>query len=111
MPSINGVDFNNISSINGAAWNTISSIGGVTVTHGPTCTPFRLGYSDGRRNPPSDACLATPQFYDLDEVNELLYVSGGCGTTFAIAGYYSDGNKIWFWDGAQSFTLFSLCGR
>jgi hypothetical protein len=111
MPSINGVDFNNISSLNGVSWNSVTNIGGVPVSHGASCTPYRLGYSDGRRNPPSSACSALPQFYDLDEINELLYISGGCGTTFAIAGYYSDGSKIWFWDGSTSFTLFGLCGR
>jgi hypothetical protein len=111
MPSINGVDFNNISSLNGAAWNTISSIGGVPVSSGPTCTPYRFGYSDGRRFPPSDACLRIPLFYDLDEINGLLYVSGGCGTTFADAGYYSDGINIFFWGGTQNFSYSGPCPR
>ena len=111
MPFINGVDFNDINAINGVSWNSVADISGVEVTHGATCTPFRLGYSDGRRNPPSDSCLATPQFYDFDDVNQLLYISGGCGTTFAIAGYYSDGAQIFFWDGASSFTPFGACGR
>lgn len=111
MPSINGVDFNNISSLNGVSWNSVTNINGVPVSHAPSCTPFRLGYSDGRRNPPEDSCLATPQFYDYDGVNNLLYVSGGCGTIFAVAGYYSDGSTIYFWDGAQSFFPFSACGR
>jgi hypothetical protein len=111
MPSINGVDFNDIISINGVAWNSVTNIGGVPVSHAPSCTPLRLGYSDGRRNPPSDSCLATPQFYDFDATNNLLYTSGGCGTTFAVAGYYSDGVQIFFWDGASSFTPFGACGR
>ena len=111
MPSINGIDFNNISLLNGVSWNSISNIGGVPISHGVSCTPFRLGYSDGRRNPPSDACSVPPQFYDFDATNRLLYVSGGCGTTFAIAGYYSDGTNIFFWDGAQSWGYFGACGK
>jgi len=111
MPSINGVDFNNISSLNGVSWNSVSNICGVSVSHGASCTPTRFGYSDGRRNPPSDACLATPQDYDFDYTNNLLYVSGLCGDTFAIAGYYSDGILIYFWDGSSSWTIYSPCGR
>lgn len=111
MPSINGVDFNNISSLNGVSWNSVTDICGVPVSHGASCTPISLGYSDGRRNPPSNSCTARTQFYDFDEINLLLYVSGGCGVTFAVAGYYSDGGTIYFWDGAESFTPFSPCGR
>jgi hypothetical protein len=55
--------------------------------------------------------LATPTFYDFDATNNLLYVSGGCGNTFAIAGYYSDGVNIFFWDGTQSWSYFGACGR
>lgn len=111
MPSINGIDFNNIGSLNGVSWNSVTNIGGVSVSHGASCSPLRLGYSDGRRNPPSDACTATPIFYDFDFSNNLLYVSGGCGTTFAVAGYYSDGGQIFFWDGAQNWGYFGDCGR
>ena len=111
MPSINGIDFNNISSLNGVAWNSVANISGVSVSHAPTCTRRSLGYSDGRRNPPSDSCLATQQDYDYDATNNLLYVAGGCGTTFAIAGYYSDGILIYFWDGFSSYTVFDVCGR
>ena len=112
MPSINGVDFNNISSLNGVSWNSVTNIGGVSVSHGASCTPTRYGYSDGRIiNPPSNACTAIQLFYDYDSTNNLLYVSGGCGTTFARAGYYSDGSLIYFWDGETSFTPFSPCGR
>lgn len=111
MPSINGVDFNSIGSISGVSWNSVANIGGVTITHGASCTPTAFGYSDGRSNPPSDACLARFENYDFDNVNALLYTSGGCGTTFAIAGYYSDGVLIYFWDGASSWTIFSPCGR
>lgn len=111
MPSINGTDFNNISSLNGVAWNSVANIGGVPVSHGASCTRTSYGYSDGRRNPPEDSCLATPQDYDYDTTNNLLYVGGGCGITFAIAGYYSDGILIYFWDGFSSFTVFAPCGR
>jgi len=112
MPSINGIDFNNISSLNGVSWNSVTDINGVEVTHGLTCTPLRLGYADGRRNPLTDSCTATTQFYDWDATNELLYVSGGCGITFAIAGYYSDGAIIYFWGGfAGSWVVVQPCGR
>jgi hypothetical protein len=111
MPSINGIDFNNINSINGVSWNSVADINGVSVSHGASCTTKPFGYADGRRTPPSDSCLATPQLYDFDDVNLLLYVLGGCGTTFAIAGYYSDGREIFFWDGAGSWTSFGACGR
>ena len=111
MPSINGVDFNNISSINGVSWNSVTDINGVPVSQGATCKPVFYGYSDGGKIPPSDACLRIPQSYDYDATNNLLYVAGGCGTTFAVAGYYSDGVTIYFWDGASSFTPFSLCRR
>jgi len=110
MPFINGVDFNDINAINGVSWNSVADISGVEVTHGASCTPYRFGYSDGRRNPPSDSCLATPLFYDLDETNGLLYVSGGCGVTFAVAGYYSDGARIYFWDGSTTLSVFGNCG-
>jgi hypothetical protein len=33
MPSINGVDFNNISSLNGVSWNSVMNISGVPVSH------------------------------------------------------------------------------
>jgi hypothetical protein len=111
MPFINGVDFNDINAINGVSWNSVADISGVEVTHGATCTPTPFGYADGKRFPPSDACLRIPQNYDFDSVNQLLYISGGCGTTFAIAGYYSNGIEIFFWDGAGSWTNFGRCGR
>jgi len=112
MPFINGVDFNDINAINGVSWNSVADISGVEVTHGATCTSFRLGYSDGRRNPPEQSCLATPQDYDWDATNELLYDFGGCGVTFAVAGYYSDGAIIYFWGAfAGSWVVVQPCGR
>jgi hypothetical protein len=76
MPLINGIDFNNISSLNGVAWNSVTNIGGVSVSHGASCTTTPFGYADGRRNPPSDSCLAPPQLYDFDATNNLLYEGG-----------------------------------
>ena len=78
MPSINGVDFNNISSMNGVSWNSVANIGGVTVIHGSICAIVRLGFADGRKNPPSSACTAFPGgfLYDFDETNELLKFLG-----------------------------------
>jgi hypothetical protein len=112
MPFINGVDFNDISSINGADWTSVTDISGVSVSHGATCTPLRLGYADGRINPLTDSCTARPRFYDWDATNELLFVSGGCGTTFAIAGYYSDGITIYFWGASEgSWVEVQPCGR
>lgn len=111
MPSINGIDFNNISSLNGVAWNSVANIGGVSVSHGASCSPLRLGYSDGRRNPPTFACQATPQFYDFDFSSNLLYVSGGCGTTFAVAGFYSDGVTLYRWNGFTIWEEVGACGR
>ena len=111
MPSINGVDFNNISSINGVSWNSVTDINGVPVSGGATCTLVSYGYADGKTIPPRDACLRIPQSYDFDATNNLLYVAGGCGTTFAVTGFYSDGIEIYFWDGFSSFTIFSTCGK
>jgi len=111
MPSINGVDFNNISSINGAPWSSITNIGGVTVTHGPTCTPTLFRYSDGRGFPPTAACTGPTAPYDFDTTNGILYNPGGCGSTLAAPGYYSDGREIFFWDGASSFTFYGMCPR
>jgi hypothetical protein len=111
MPSINGVDFNNISSIKGVLWSSVSNVAGVTVSHGPSCTSQNFGYSDGRRNPPSDSCFAPSQPYDFDSTNGLLYIYGGCGNTLAAPGYYSDGRQIFFWDGSSSFSFYSACGR
>jgi len=111
MPSINGVDFDNISSINGAPWSSITNIGGVPVSSGPTCTPTPFGYSDGRRSSPYDACTAPPATFDFDMTNGILYNPGSCGSILAVAGYYSDGRQIFFWDGASSFTFYDACPR
>lgn len=111
MPSINGTDFNNISSLNGVSWNSVTDINGVPVSHGVTCTPVFYGYANGTIIPPSDACLRRPRNYDYDATNNLLYLEGGCGTTFAREGYYSDGILIYFWDGFSSFTIHAPCDR
>ncbi len=110
MPSINGTDFNNISSLNGVSWNSVTNIGGVSVSHGPTCTSVWYGYSDGRRFPVQYACTASQYEYAFGN-DGVLYYAGSCGTSVAIAGYYSDGRMIYFWDGASNFTPFQPCGR
>jgi hypothetical protein len=43
MPSINGVDFNNISSLNGVSWNSVFNINGVSVSHGSS-SPYKFYY-------------------------------------------------------------------
>jgi hypothetical protein len=111
MPSINGVDFNSISSLNGVSWSSVTNIGGVPVSSGPTCTPTPFGYSDGRRSSPYDACTAPPATFDFDMTNGILYNPGSCGSILAVAGYYSDGRQIYFWDGASSFTFYDVCPR
>jgi len=111
MPSINGVDFNSISSLNGVSWSSVTNIGGVPVSSGPTCTPTPFGYSDGRRSSPYDACTAPPATFDFDMTNGILYNPGSCGSILAVAGYYSDGRQIFFWDGASSFTFYDACPR
>ena len=112
MPSINGVDFNNISSINGVNFGSVTNISGVPVSGGVSCTKQYYGYSDGKRNPPEQSCLETPYEYALGN-NGVLYYAGGCGNSgaIAVAGYYSGNGKIYFWDGGSSFSVFRPCPR
>jgi hypothetical protein len=112
-----------ISQVNGVPWESITQYIGVLKANiskiagedkpsvGPTCSTVSFGYSDGNRNPPSDACLSIPQNYDFDSVNQLLYISGGCGTTFAIRGYYSDGREIFYWNGIGGWAVFNACDK
>ncbi len=44
MPSVNGIDFGNISSIKGVPWSLVSNIVGVSVSHAPT-SPYKFYYS------------------------------------------------------------------
>ena len=113
MPSINGVDFNNISSMNGVSWNSVANIGNVPITHGSACTTVRLGQADGRKTPPQAACTNQPGgfLYEFDATNNLLYTGNNCGISFAGPGYYSDGMTIYYWDGSSSWTFFSPCPR
>jgi hypothetical protein len=119
MATVSGVPVQNITGISGVDATSITAISGVLTStipgwpsSGPTCTPFSLGFSDGRRNPLTDACTAIPRFYDWDATNELLYDSGGCGVTFARIGYYSDGATIYFWGGsAGSWVEVQPCPR
>ena len=110
MSSINGIEFNNISSLNGADWTSVTDINGIPVSHEISCTPLMFGYSNGEgKQTPAFACITYQEKYDFDIANQLLYVGGGCGITFAIAGFYSDGVTIFFWDGSSSFTPFARC--
>ena len=111
MATISGVPVENISSIKGVAATSISSIVGVSTStipgwpgSGGSCTEASFGYSDGRRNPPEEACNMEPTPYDFDNTNQLLYPSGFCGEIYAIAGYYSDGRNIFFWDGVGGWS-------
>jgi hypothetical protein len=118
MATISGIPVENISSIKGVATTSISNIVGVATNSipgwpgsGPTCTPTPFGYSDGRRSSPYDACTAPPATFDFDMTNGILYNPGSCGSILAVAGYYSDGRQIFFWDGASSFTFYDACPR
>lgn len=111
ITSINGVPWANVVSLGGISKSSITNIGGVvTPPPGPTCTTEYYGYSDGRRNPPSDACTSPPQPYELDGSTGALYVSGGCGVTYANGGYYSDGRTISFFDG-NTLQFYDVCPR
>jgi hypothetical protein len=75
--------------------------------YGPclTCEPVRYSYS------PSNglaACNAEPIFYDWDRANGILYNEGGCGSSIASTGYYSDGTSYFLWDGSR-FKRLGLC--
>jgi hypothetical protein len=83
-------------------WN-----GNEIVDYGPclTCEPVRYSYS------PSNglaACNAEPIFYDWDSTNGILYNEGGCGSSIASTGYYSDRTSYFLWDGVR-FKRLGLC--
>ena len=109
MATVSGVPVQNITGISGADATSITSINGVSTStipgwpggSGPSCTTVFYGYSDGRRQPPSEACFAEPQPYDFDEINNLLYLDGGCQNDFATPGFYANNGIIYFWDGAS----------
>jgi hypothetical protein len=111
MPSINGVDFNNIGSVSGVSWNSVTNIGGVPVSHGASCTPVNYGFIANDGTPPTAACGERPQEYAYDATNNLLYIAGKCGVTFAQEGFYSDGRDVYYWDGAEIFEYVTACGK
>jgi len=119
MATVSGVPVENITSISSVDATSIQYIAGVATANipgwpgaGPSCTTRFFGYSDGRRQPPSDACIAPPQPYDQDPASGDLYVNGGCGVTYADAGYYSDGFTIYFWGGfTGSWVIVQPCDR
>ena len=60
------------------------------------CNEVLLTYSTD----PLDACSGEPQTYQGGE-DGVLYNDGGCGTSIASVGYYSDGRSgvVYYWDG------------
>ena len=112
-----------ISQVNGVPWESITQYVGVLKANiskitsedkpsiDPTCSTVSFGYSDGGRSPITDACINSPQLYSFDDTNQLLYIYNNCGVSFASAGYYSDGITIYFWDGAESWSVYGSCGR
>jgi hypothetical protein len=104
MATVSGVPVSNIEKISSIDATNIVKISSIATANipgwpsaGPSCTTIYLGYSDGRRQPPSDACLDTPQPYDYDPISGILYVNGFCGNPIvtAAAGFYSDGGTIY----------------
>lgn len=110
MPSINGIDFNNIISIKGVPWSSVTDILGISVSHGISCDSISLGYSDGKKLPPEASCTSDFFNYDFDSLNSILYLDRQCGSGIAPVGYYSDGRTIFYFDGF-SFTPFGSCRR
>ncbi len=115
MASVLGFNLQNISSLSGVPISQVSAISGVSVGSTPPpppvlCNTVSLGYSDGRRNAPSDACSAEFFEYSLNTTTNILYVSGQCNVTTAPAGYYSDGRTLFFFDGLILETV-GDCGR
>ena len=119
MATVSGVPVSNISKISSIDATTIVKISSIATANipgwpggsGPSCTTVSFGYADSRIEPPSRACSAPPQSYDFDATNNLLYTAGGCGSSFADRGFYSDGRNIYFWDGEASWTIVGACGR
>jgi hypothetical protein len=113
-----GVSWSSISKINGISKASISKLAGIDSTSsgggggggsGPSCTTVYFGYADARSNPPARACDAPPQSYEFDATNNLLYTPGGCGSSFADPGFYSDGRTVYYWDGETSWTRIGKC--
>jgi hypothetical protein len=115
MPITNviGVPWNNIVSIGGIPKSSITSIGGVVTPPSVTCVTVYYGYSDGRRTPPEDSCLASTQPFEFDTIGQKLYYFGSCGTGIADPGYYSDGVTIFEWqqspEGEWIWSTYSDC--
>lgn len=110
MAKISGVDVSLISKIAGKAVASISKVAGKTRSSiatnwidngggggGPTCERLVLGYSDGRRSAPGNACTAEFIPYEYDSSTGILYTAGECGNESALAspGFYSDGQIIY----------------
>jgi len=101
MATVSGVLVSNISKISSADATTIVKISSIATANipgwpsaGPTCTTVFYGFSDGRRQPPSDACTAPFYEYALGDDN-ILYLAGACGIAQADPGFYSDGGTIY----------------
>jgi hypothetical protein len=98
----------------GANVASITSIGGIATSTipgwptGATCETVYYGYVNGNKNQPKYACILEQFPYEWDGVTGILYNEGGCGTSPAETGYYSDGINISYWDGG-SFTDYGPC--
>jgi hypothetical protein len=107
MATISGVNISLITSIGGVDITSISNIAGIATSNipgwptGASCTTVYYRYSDGRRNPPEDACIAEPLAYEWDIATGTLYTEGSCGVELARPGYYSDGITIYEWGGGR----------
>lgn len=118
MATISGVPVENLVKVSDVAASTIQNISGIPTSNipgwpsaGPSCTTVYYGYSDGRRTPPEQACFEPPYEYALSSNGSVLYIGGFCGIIAAVAGFYSDGGTIYFFDGVSSFFPYSACGR
>jgi len=106
MAQISGVEVQSIANMYGVEVTSIVSIGGIATINipgwptGASCTIVYYGYAPSREGTaPEEACTAEPLAYEWDILTGILYNEGGCGTSPAEPGYYSDGTTIYEWTG------------